>query len=109
MLAVPPPPWSGRVVCEAEVCTEGTTAAAVAVVSAVTTAAPATARRGRRPRLGRAADALLVTSRVRVGFPAVRTGGLPGSGLRAAGPVERECRKDRPIKLDVGLLPDEAG
>src|SRR5215211_5110058 len=55
----------------------GGEAAAVAVVRTVTTAAPATARRSRR--LGRAVDAMLASSSVHVGLPAVRTGGANGS------------------------------
>jgi hypothetical protein len=79
MLAVPPLPGSGRVVCGSEVGTGDTTAAA---------------------KVGARGGCHAGLLSVRVGFPAVRTGGLCGSGLRATGPVERECKKDRPLELE---------
>jgi hypothetical protein len=56
-----------------------TEAPALVTVSAVSTTAPATARRKRRAALLRAVDAMLVSSAVRVGLLAVRTDGANGS------------------------------
>jgi hypothetical protein len=70
---------SGRVARGAGVSTGGTAAPAVAMVSAVSATAAATARPRRSRRWVHAVDAMLASSPLRVGSPAVRSTGPCGS------------------------------